>query len=71
MSKNVFDQIGDVRNNINRSTFDWSRTNNFTTALGRITPVYCELCPPNTSLRINPQFGLRFMPMMFPVQTNM
>ena len=71
MAKNVFDQIGDIRNNINRNNFDWSRTNNFTTALGRITPVYCELCPPNSSLKIKPQFGLRFMPMMFPVQTNM
>lgn len=71
MAKNVFDQIGDIRNNINRSTFDWSKTANFTTALGRITPVYCELCPPNSSLKIKPQFGLRFMPMMFPVQTNM
>lgn len=71
MSKNVFDQIGDIRNDIKRSTFDWSKTNNFTTALGRITPVYCEQCPPNTSLRIKPQFGLRFMPMMFPVQTNL
>ena len=71
MAKNVFDQIGDIRNNVKRSTFDWSKTSNFTTALGRITPVYCELCPPNSSLRIKPQFGLRFMPMMFPVQTNM
>lgn len=71
MAKNVFDQIGDVRNDINRSTFDWSKTVNFTTSLGRHTPVYCELCPPNSSLRIKPQFGLRFMPMMFPVQTNM
>lgn len=71
MAKNVFDQIGDIRNNINRNNFDWSKTNNFTTALGRITPVYCELCPPNSSLKIKPQFGLRFMPMMFPVQTNM
>lgn len=71
MAKNVFDQIGDIRNDVKRSIFDWSKTSNFTTALGRITPVYCELCPPNSSLRIKPQFGLRFMPMMFPVQTNM
>nr|DAP30378.1 MAG TPA: Major capsid protein [Microviridae sp.] len=71
MAKNVFDQIGDIRNDIKRNNFDWSKTVNFTTALGRITPVYCELCPPNSSLKIKPQFGLRFMPMMFPVQTNM
>ena len=71
MAKNVFDQIGDIRNNIHRNNFDWSKTNNFTTVFGRITPVYCELCPPNSSLKIKPRFGLRFMPMMFPVQTNM
>lgn len=71
MAKNVFEQIGDIRNNVNRSTFDWSHDNNFTTELGRITPVFTELCPPNSSLRINPSFGLKFMPMMFPIQTKM
>lgn len=65
----VFDKISDVRNDVRRNTFDWSKANNFTTALGRITPVYCELCPPNSSLRIKPDYGLRMMPMMFPVQT--
>lgn len=69
MSRNVFDKIGDIRNNVRRNNFDWSHDNNFTTGLGRITPVFCEYCPPNSSLRIDPTFGLRFMPMMFPVQT--
>lgn len=68
---NVFDKIGDIKNNVNRNSFDWTKTNNFTTAFGRITPVYCEYCPPNSSVKVNPEFGLRFMPMMFPVQTNM
>ena len=67
----VFDKIGDIRNDVRRNNFDWSHTNNFTTAFGRITPVFCEYCPPNSSLNIDPEFGLRFMPMMFPVQTNM
>lgn len=66
---NVFDKIGDIKNNIRRNNFDWSHDNNFTTALGRITPVLCELCPPNSSLKIKPTYGLQFMPMMFPVQT--
>ncbi|AXB22590.1 major capsid protein [Lepus americanus faeces associated microvirus SHP1 6472] len=65
----VFDSLKNVTNPINRNTFDWSHVNNFTTGFGRLTPVLCEYCPPNTSLRIKPQFGLRFMPMMFPVQT--
>ena len=71
MSNNVFDKIGDIKNNVNRSTFDWSHDNNFSTGLGRIIPVFCELCPPNSALRIKPEFGLQFMPMMFPVQTKM
>lgn len=71
MAKNVFDKIGDISNNINRSTFDWSHTNNFTTGLGRITPVFCELCPPGSSLKLKPDYGLQFMPMMYPVQTKM
>lgn len=68
---NVFKQIGDIKNNVNRSSFDWSHDNNFTTEIGRITPVFTELVPPNTSLSINPAFGLKFMPMMFPIQTKL
>ena len=67
----VFNKIGDVKNDVKRNSFDWSHDNNFTTDLGRITPVFTELVPPNSSIRIKPEFGLRFMPMMFPVQTKM
>lgn len=68
---NVFNKIADVENNVKRNSFDWSHDNNFTTDLGRITPVFTELVPPNSSVRIKPEFGLRFMPMMFPIQTKM
>lgn len=67
----VFNKIGDVKNEVKRNSFDWSHDNNFTTDLGRITPVFTELVPPNSSIRIKPEFGLRFMPMMFPIQTKM
>lgn len=66
---NVFDKIGDIRNDVKRNNFDWSHDNNFTTGLGRIIPVFCTQVPAGSSLRINPTFGLQFMPMMFPVQT--
>lgn len=69
MAKNVFDKIADIQNSINRNNYDWSHDNNFTTAFGRVTPVFCQECPPNTSLKIKPTFGLKFLPMMFPVQT--
>lgn len=68
---NVFDKIGDIRNNVNRSTFDWSHANNVTTGIGRITPIFCEELPPNSSLKIKASLGLQFMPMMYPVQTRM
>lgn len=68
---NVFDKIGDIRNNVNRSTFDWSHANNITTGIGRITPIFCEELPPNSSLKIKANLGLQFMPMMYPVQTRM
>lgn len=68
---NVFDKIGDIKNNVNRSSFDWSHANNLTTGLGRITPIFCEELPPNSSLKIKANLGLQFMPMMYPVQTRM
>lgn len=66
---NVFDKIGDIRNDVKRNNFDWSHDNNFTTGLGRIIPVFCTQVPAGSSLKISPTFGLQFMPMMFPVQT--
>lgn len=71
MSRNVFDKIGDIKNDVKRNTFDWSHDNNLTLKLGKIVPVFCEYCPPGTSLRIDPSFGLQFMPMMYPIQTKM
>lgn len=67
----VFNKIGDIKNNVKQNSFDWSHDNNFTTDLGRITPVFTELVPPKSSVRIKPEFGLRFMPMMFPIQTKL
>lgn len=39
--------------------------------MGRVTPIFCELVPSKSSVRINPRMGLQFMPMVFPVQTRM
>ena len=71
MAQNVFDAAFDANNRIDVNSFDWSHVNNFTTNFGRITPVFCELVPAKGSLRINPEFGLELMPMVFPVQTHM
>lgn len=71
MAQNVFDATFDANNRIDVNPFDWSHVNNLTTDFGRITPVFCELVPAKGSLRINPEFGLELMPMVFPVQTRM
>lgn len=71
MAQNVFDATFDANNRIDVNSFDWSHVNNLTTNFGRITPVFCELMPAKGSLRINPEFGLELMPMVFPVQTRM
>lgn len=71
MAQNIFDAAFDANNRIDVNSFDWSHVNNLTTDFGRITPVFCELVPAKGSLRINPEFGLELMPMVFPVQTRM
>lgn len=71
MNKSVFNATYDVNNRVTRNSFDWSFANNLTFNFGKITPVFCELVPPASSCRINPKFGLQFMPMVFPVQTRM
>lgn len=71
MSKNVFDKIQDVKTNVSKNTFDWSHANNFTGRIGKIMPVFCEQLPAGSSIKINPTFALKFMPMMFPIQTRL
>ena len=71
MAQNIFDATFDANNRIDVNSFDWSHVNNLTTDFGRITPVFCELVRAKGSLRINPEFGLELMPMVFPVQTRM
>lgn len=66
---NVFTRTPKEKNQIKKNTFDWSHANNFTTGIGRITPVFTELLPAGGSVKIKPTFALKFMPMQFPVQT--
>lgn len=67
----VFSITNQQRNNVHRATYDWNHANNLTTEIGRITPVFCELLPANSSLRIKPRAGFQFMPLVFPIQTRM
>lgn len=52
-----------------RNTFDLSFANNLSLNFGRLYPVLCKEVVPGDSFTIDTSFGLRFMPMAFPVQT--
>lgn len=71
MARSVFNDTFDANNDVKVNSFDWSHANNLTLGIGGITPCFCELVPAKGSLRINPRFGLQFMPMNFPIQTRM
>ncbi|WP_303006272.1 major capsid protein [Bacteroides congonensis] len=71
MSQQIFDATLDPNNDVKVNNFDWSHANNLTTQIGRVTPIFCDLVPAKTSFRVNPRFGLQFMPMVFPIQTRM
>ena len=71
MSQQIFDATLDPNNDVKVNNFDWSHANNLTTQIGRVTPIFCDLVPAKTSFRVNPRFGLQFMPMTFPIQTRM
>lgn len=71
MAKSVWDATLDVDNKLERNGYDLTHSYNFSTGFGRLVPVFCARCAPKSSFRINPAVGLQFMPMQFPVQTDM
>ena len=54
-----------------RNTFDLSFSNNLTFNFGQLVPCFCKEVIPGDSFKITPAFGLRLMPMVFPVQTKL
>lgn len=71
MANNPFTASQNVDNNVHRSVFDQSHQVNLTTKLGQITPFMCKEVLPGDSVKIRPELGLRFMPLVFPIQTRM
>lgn len=55
----------------NRNNFDLSFQNNFTLNAGNLVPVFCKEVLPGDSFRIDPTFGIRAMPLVWPIQTRM
>lgn len=68
---NVFSKKDQYIDRVNRSTFDLSFVNNFTTNFGVITPVCLLPVGFGDSVQINAKFNLQLMPTVFPIQTQM
>ena len=56
---------------VNRNTFDLSFASHVTGKIGDLIPVFCQEVIPGDSFEIDPKFGLRFNPTVFPIQTKM
>lgn len=69
MAQNPFKQNKDFEQNPNRNSFDLSFTNNLTMNFGGLYPVMCKPVIPGDYFNIRAAFALRFMPLLFPVQT--
>lgn len=66
---NIFSKKDQYIDRVNRSTFDLSFVNNFTTNFGVITPVCLLPVGFGDSVQINAKFNLQLMPTVFPIQT--
>lgn len=69
MAQNPYKQNKDFEQQPNRNTFDLSFTNNLTLNFGGLYPVMCKPVIPGDSFKIRTAFALRFLPLVFPVQT--
>lgn len=68
---NIFSKKDQYIDRVNRSTFDLSFVNNFTTNFGVITPVCLLPVGFGDSFQIDAKFNLQLMPTVFPIQTQM
>lgn len=69
MAENPYKQNKDYEQQPNRNSFDLSLTNNLTMNFGGLYPVLCKPVIPGDYFKIRAAFALRFMPLLFPVQT--
>lgn len=68
---NIFKQSQDVNNHPNRNNFNLRYQNHLTMKLGGIYPFMCKEVVPGDSFKIDTAFGLKFMPLVFPVQSHL
>lgn len=68
---NIFTQTRGYNEKVKRNNFDLSFQNHLTMKFGTLYPVFCKEVVPGDSFKIDTAFGLKFMPMVFPVQSGM
>lgn len=69
MGKKVFASRVLRNPDLKRNSIDLSRINHMTTKIGQLTPCFLQEVVPGDSINIKADFGFRFMPMAFPVQS--
>ena len=67
----IFKKQQEVNEHPKRNNFDLSFQNHLTMKMGVLYPVFCKEVVPGDSFRINSAFGLKFLPLAFPVQSKM
>lgn len=67
----IWTEQGQVKETPNRNNFDLSRQNHLTLKPGGLYPIMCEPVVPGDSFDIKCAIGLKFMPLVFPVQSKM
>lgn len=65
----VFSKQNVPETKVNRNTFDLSKQVNMTLDMGKLYPTLCQEVLPGDTFKIDAAFGLRFMPLVFPIQT--
>lgn len=65
----IFNKSNQPPVNIDRNTFDGSFASSGTFRFGALYPVLCKEVLPGDTFQIDTAFGLRFMPLAFPIQT--
>lgn len=68
---NIWKQNQDINEHPNRNNFDLRYQNHLTMKFGTLYPIMCKEVVPGDSFEINTAFGLKFMPLVFPVQSRM
>lgn len=65
----IFSKDSTPKPKVSRNTFDMSFSNNLTMQFGKLYPTFVKEVLPNDTFKIGCNYGLRFMPTAFPIQS--